>query len=127
MPGYRIGNSTRWLLAPVLIFICGFAVAQTEGFPSKTIRIVVPFAAGGPADTIARTAATGLQSMGQSVIVDNRVGAGGMLGAQAVAKAAPDGYTLLHHVRYYQRAQARDAHAAHGDAPQPAHRQCLRL
>ncbi len=95
MSGYRIGNSTRLLLAPVLIFIGGFAVAQTEGFPSKTIRIVVPFAAGGPADTIARIAATGLQSMGQSVIVDNRVGAGGMLGAQAVAKAAPDGYTLL--------------------------------
>ena len=84
------------LVYTLLAFLCGPALAQpVAGFPNKPIRIVVPFAAGGPADAIARIAATGLQSMGQPVVVENRVGAGGMVGAEAVAKAAADGYTLL--------------------------------
>ena len=73
------------------------AAAQSGSvYPNRPLRIIVPFAPGGPADAIARIAATGLQqSMGQPVIVENKTGAGGTVGADIVAKAAPDGYTLL--------------------------------
>lgn len=65
-------------------------------YPVKPIRIIVPFAAGGPTDTHSRWAAQQLTAaFGQQVIVDNRGGAGGVIGTEAVAKAAPDGYTLL--------------------------------
>lgn len=67
-------------------------------FPSKSIRIVVPFPPGGTTDVVARLVAQRMtESMGQTVVVDNRGGAGGALGADIVAKANPDGYTLLMH------------------------------
>lgn len=70
------------------------AVAQT--WPSKSIRFVVPFSAGGANDLMARAAAEGAgKVLGQPVIIDNRPGAGGSLGADIVAKSAPDGYTFL--------------------------------
>jgi len=77
--------------------VCGLASAQT--YPSKPISLVVPFAAGGPTDIVARTlAATMSKSLGQTVLVENKVGAGGTLAAAYVAKANPDGYTfLIHH------------------------------
>jgi tripartite-type tricarboxylate transporter receptor subunit TctC len=70
--------------------------AFAQGYPSKPVKMIVPFPAGGPTDVQARIVAQKLgEGFGHPVIVDNRGGAGGMLGSEAVAKSAPDGYTLL--------------------------------
>lgn len=72
------------------------ALAQGDAFPSKPVTFVVPFPPGGPTDAMARTLAAALtEEIGQSVIVENRAGAGGNIGADSVARAKPDGYTIM--------------------------------
>ena len=85
---------SKALLSAWLAVFC--IAAHAQEYPSKPIRIIVPFAAGGPADIYARFIGQRLQdSLGQSVVVDNRPGAGAIIGTDAVAKSPADGYTLL--------------------------------
>ncbi len=89
----------RWIsmvLAALTCFAATHAVAQSPGYPNKPIRMVVPYAAGGGLDSITRLVVQAMsEGLGQPIVVDNRGGAGGMIGADTVAKAPPDGYTLL--------------------------------
>ena len=85
---YRTGLA--WIL------LAAAATAAAQAYPNRTVRIVVPIAAGGSTDVFARTlAAHFFEVWGQGVIVDNRPGAGGMIGSELVAKSPPDGYNLL--------------------------------
>jgi tripartite-type tricarboxylate transporter receptor subunit TctC len=85
----------RFATASVALGLGQRAWAQ-DGFPSRPLRIVVPYAAGGPLDSVTRMLGERLsKSLGQPVTIDNRTGASGIIGVDAVAKAAPDGYTLL--------------------------------
>jgi tripartite-type tricarboxylate transporter receptor subunit TctC len=84
----------RVVLFAFIVSIGGVAFAQP--YPAKPVRLVVPFPPGGPADSVARVLAAKLnESLGQQVVVDNRPGATGTIGAGIVAKSPPDGYTLL--------------------------------
>lgn len=89
-------NGARGLLAALLLVVGASTGAWAQSYPDKLIRIIAPFPAGGLADTFGRAVGEELQkSLGQTVIVENRPGAGGNVGADAVAKSDPDGYTLL--------------------------------
>lgn len=82
---------TRWLL---LALAAAVPAAHAQDYPTKPVRIIAPYPAGGPVDSIARIIAQHM-SIGQNVLVENRSGAGGSVGAEFVAKAPPDGYTML--------------------------------
>jgi tripartite-type tricarboxylate transporter receptor subunit TctC len=91
----RIRISIRALVC-VVSALCAPAIAQADTWPSHPITIICPFGAGGAPDIIARFVAKELtEKLGQNVVVENRTGASGNIGAGAVAKSAPDGYTLL--------------------------------
>lgn len=78
------------------LLLAPFLVQAQDNYPSKPIRLVVPYPPGGPTDLTARIVANDMSTtLGQSIIIDNRPGASGMIGAEQVAKAAPDGYTFL--------------------------------
>jgi tripartite-type tricarboxylate transporter receptor subunit TctC len=95
-------NSIRLIVLGASALLAGVAAAQPArestagGYPSKPVRMVVPFTPGASNDIVARLVAAKLgEAWGQQFIIDNRAGAGGLVGADTVAKAAPDGYTLL--------------------------------
>src|SRR6476469_5182949 len=83
-------------IAAAVLVACGGAAAQTGAFPTRPVTLVVPFPPGGGTDTGARIVAQKLgQKWGQQVVVENKGGAAGQIGADLVAKAKPDGYTIL--------------------------------
>ena len=93
----KLSGATRLLACALLAVAAWPATTWAQAWPAaKTIRLVIPFPAGGATDIIGRTLAQSLgTALGQQVVVDNKPGAGGTIGADMVAKAAPDGYTLL--------------------------------
>jgi len=88
----------KCLICGASVFTVPLVAAQTaaQSYPDKPIRLIAPSSAGGPVDVIARIVAQGwAEVLGQQIVIDNRAGAAGLIGAEMVAKAAPDGYTLL--------------------------------
>ena len=89
-------KSTFTRIVFLAMLLLASLVAQAQNYPARPVKMVVPFSAGGPADNYARFLAQRLQDiLGQNFVVDNRPGAGSVIGTDLVAKAAPDGYTLL--------------------------------
>lgn len=90
----------KMLCVAACVTAFGSGLAQAQAYPTKTITMIVPFAAGGPTDTVARLVAQSMSAtLKQQIIIENVGGAGGTIGAARAAKAAPDGYTLfLHHI-----------------------------
>jgi tripartite-type tricarboxylate transporter receptor subunit TctC len=83
------------LLFCALSLFCGLSLEALGQYPAKPLTLIIPFPPGGSTDIVGRVAAEGLsQELGQPIVVDNRAGAGGAIGAKAIADAAPDGYTL---------------------------------
>ena len=93
---WRRSQLALWLFALAMLIAVDVAGAQTDTYPSRPVRLIVPFAAGGLNDVVARLVAPYLErALGQPFIIDNRPAASGIVGTDATAKATPDGYTLL--------------------------------
>ena len=99
-----MGEPNQWPMKKLVVSLAAagaaviaVATAHAQPYPSKPIKFLVPFAAGGPADTMARLIAQTLQQgLNQTIVIDNRPGAGGIIGARAAAQEKPDGYTLMY-------------------------------
>src|SRR6476659_3128930 len=86
----------RAVLVPLLCLLAFVGTALAQTWPARPITMIVPYAAGGPVDTVGRIMAQALsEELGQQVVIENIGGAGGMTGANRVAKGTPDGYTFL--------------------------------
>src|SRR5438874_11289010 len=91
----RLALVARALVSSALL-AASAAAAQAQTFPAKPIRLILPYVPGGIIDTAGRNLALRLtESLGQSVVAENRPGAGGMVGADVAARSAPDGYTIM--------------------------------
>ena len=92
----RLSTGKHFLMIVTAFAVATLSSARAQTFPDRPIRIIAPFPAGGLVDVLARALGDEMsKSLGQPVIVENKPGAGGNIGADLVAKAAPDGYTLL--------------------------------
>ncbi len=88
----------RLMQAAIAAVLALSGPVAAQGYPNRAITLVVPFAAGGPTDVVARTLGAAMsRTLGQTVVIENKVGAGGTIAVNAVAKANPDGYTILIH------------------------------
>jgi len=108
--------ATRVLSAILLAALAGAALAQA-GYPNRPIRIIVAFPPGASTDIVARLVGAKLgESLGQNVVIENRAGAGGLIGAQVTAAAEPDGHTLMtSSVAYHAIAPAVSPNPFHGE------------
>ena len=91
-------RSTLYLFAATVLIaaLAGSAVRARDDYPSRPMQMIIPFSAGGPTDIVGRVMGAKMgELLGQQFVVENKTGAGGNIGAEAVAKATPDGYTIL--------------------------------
>src|SRR4051812_25255371 len=92
----RMKRTAMQLALCAAALVCGASLVQAQGFPAKPVRIVVPYPAGGSVDIVTRAVTQRLNAIwGQPIVIENKAGGGTQIGAEAVAKSAPDGYTLF--------------------------------